>query len=74
MRLWWYFQLWRWKHKARYAKARWLALKETVEPQKYGGPIKHAEDTYARMVINVKTYQLLLNPNRVPKAQAKESA
>ena len=75
MRLWYRYMLWVCVGRARRKKARWLATKNTVKAKEYSSycPVNLGEDKYCDAVIEVKYYEMLLNPE-LPKATAKVEA
>ena len=73
MKLWWKLKLWRWTHKARVAKARWVATKTTLMKGSENPISRKRESEYCDTVMRVKTYRLLLDPE-LPVATAKETS
>jgi hypothetical protein len=77
-RLWYKWKLHWATHKARKAKAHWLATKESVkahEPSRHYNscPHKITEGEYCEAIVFQRMYEKLLNPDQdIPKATAKK--
>ncbi len=63
-RRWYRFQVWRYTHRTRKAKAVWLATKESTREKNTRGYScwTDSEDDYCTALIKLRTYEKLLSP------------